>query len=417
MFDLELAWDRPYRSGPAPTQHVLRIRLLPQAEGGATSGMPLRLAIALDTSSSMQGEKLEQAKEACRAVILQMRPEDRFALAAYSTQVEPLLEGLPGGIGSLASVEHKIASIEAAGVTRTDLALDWLERTLPSEPGIARAGILITDGHPTDPRGAALEATDALVAQAARLGQAGMTLYTVGLGTAAHFNTAFLVDLSDRGHGAFLYADEPQTLEPLLRARLTTAQTLATDDLRLLLRPLLPGVTIKACCRLRPEHLPLDAPLPGEAPVLQAGAVQADVPTDLLVAVTLPPPDFGEPLGPREVLSVEVAGDETAASAASRAAITATTSYTEAQQVNAEVDRDRLQWEMNVYSQALHHTRDPRKTAQLLADIQYAASKTGQESVAQMAAQQLQDLKKTGMLDAHRATGLLTSTRSGGLQP
>ena len=203
----------------------------------------------------------------------------------------------------------------------------------------------------------------------------------------------------------------------MLYSRLTTAQTLAADDLRLLLRPLLPGITIQSCCRLRPEYLPLDAPLPGEAPCLHAGAVQADIPTDLLVAVSLPPPDFGEPLASHEVLAVEVSGDETINPAASVAVITATTSYAQAQQVNAEVDRDRLQWEMNVYSQALHHTRDPRKTAQLLADIQYAATKTGQDILAQMAAQQLQDLKKTGMLDAHRATGLLTSTRSGRLRP
>ena len=53
MFDMELRWDRPARSGPVPSSHVLRVRLRPQPGLAPTGGLPLRVAVALDTSRSI----------------------------------------------------------------------------------------------------------------------------------------------------------------------------------------------------------------------------------------------------------------------------------------------------------------------------------------------------------------------------
>jgi len=411
MFDMELRWDRPARSGPVPSSHVLRVRLRPQPGLAPMAGLPLRVAVALDTSRSMEGPKLARAGEAFRAILGLLRSEDRISLASFATTVEPLLNALPGEPSSRLYAESVVPYLRADGVTRTDLALTWLRDALPPEPDVLRVGLLITDGHATDPMGRALDNTDKLIGQAAWLGESGLMLCTVGLGDAANFNTAFLVDLSDRGRGAFLYAATPEALEPQLRARLTTTQNIAVGNLRLLLRPLLPGVKVLSAARFRPEFLPLDPPEDtGETLTLPVGAVRSETITDVLLTLEVPPPDFGDPAGTRDVIEVRLDG-QGVPDIGAVAGLLYTTSYAEAQQLDPEVDSDRLQAEINTYSVALQRTTDPRQTANLLSNISYVAERAGKPHIAQEAAQQLQELQRTGQLNRHRSTGLLTSSR------
>ena len=259
MFDMEIAWDRPIHSGPTATTHILRVRLSPNGTGREAPGIPLRLAIALDSSSSMEGEKLERAKQACRAMLGLLRPGDRFSLAAFGGELRQLVAAASVTLDGGSFLDTAIQGLRAEGVTRTDLALDWLASSLPAEPGVTRAAVLITDGFPTDAVGQALGELDPLLERANAMAGTGITLSTVGLGNAADFHTAFLVGLSDRGQGAFLYADTPERLEPQMRARLLASQSVALEDVRLELRFPSANVSLRDCCRLRPEFLPLEA--------------------------------------------------------------------------------------------------------------------------------------------------------------
>ncbi|MCW3095658.1 MAG: von Willebrand factor, type [Chthonomonadaceae bacterium] len=407
MFEMDLAWDRAARSGPQPTTHILRVRLRPLAENTAPTALPLRLAIALDTSGSMAGAKLESAKAACRAALALLRPEDRFSLAAFGDHLLPLLHSVQGGEAEAG--EEAFATLQPLGVTRTDLALDWLARALPPEPNTMRIALLITDGHPTDPQGHPTPRAVPLLAQATDLADRGITLYTAGLGNAADFHAGFLAELSDRGRGAFLYADTPQALEPQMRARLNRAQSIAVADSELQLTALVPGLRIENACRLRPEFLPLSLPARAEQTELALPALAGDAPTDLLLSVTVPPPAFGESLGLRDVLDVRLRMGDT--SVCSTAALISTASYREAQQLTEEVDQDRLSWELNTYSTALTRTSDTQRTSALLSDIAYTARRTGRSELAHQAAQELDSLQRTGTLDPHASASLLTSTR------
>jgi Ca-activated chloride channel family protein len=414
MFEMELGWDRPAHSGPRPSPHVLRVRIRPQAGHVPAQGLPLRLAIAVDTSSSMDGPMLAHARASCLAVLAQLRPEDRFSLAGFASDVTPLLEGLPGGPEACDVGASAIAGLEAFGVTRTDLALEWLLRALPPEPGTMRMGVLVTDGHPTDLQGQPLPTTTELLDRAGRLDTAGATLCTVGLGDAGNFNSSFLVDLSDRGRGAFLYADTPEALQPQLRARLAAGQSVTATDLRLMLRPLLPGVVLKGCCRLRPEFVPLELPVnPNEAGI-RLGGIQGDAPTDVLVSIEAPPAGFGDLAGARPIVALRLEGEQAAPREELQAYLHYTDSYVEAQRIDSEINKDRLHWELNVYSQALNRSANIKQTAALLGDIAHTAHKAGQESLAIQATGQLADLQKGGRLDAHRATGILVQTRRPG---
>src|SRR6185295_6413432 len=77
---------------------------------------PLSMAIVLDTSGSMAGEKIDQAKQSVIQLLRDLRDDDEIALVRYSTEsevVQPLaragrvradlisrVEGLSAGVGT-----------------------------------------------------------------------------------------------------------------------------------------------------------------------------------------------------------------------------------------------------------------------------------------------------------------------------
>jgi Ca-activated chloride channel family protein len=275
---------------------------------------------------------------------------------------------------------------------------------------VARVGILITDGHATNSRGTVLDDFTALIDQSAQLSQSGFVLCTVGLGKAANFNTAFLTDLSDKGKGAFIYADALSNLEPLLQERLAACQAIATESAKLRLIPAT-DVIPTGFCRFRPEYLPLEETVKNE---LSLGAIRTDSPTDVLIELAIPPSGFGEPAGSRNVISLEVTPSGLTSPITATGAINYTTSYTEVQKINTEVNQDRLCWGINLDTKEGVDIGDtnPKRTGDLLVNIQVAATKAGKIDMANQAAQQLDDLNKSGKLNPDRATGMLRDSRN-----
>jgi Ca-activated chloride channel family protein len=409
VFDLELKWDRPARAGNNDTKHVLRIRVQPR-QGGRS--LPLRLAVALDTSGSMDGAKLEGARTACLTVAEQLRPQDRLSLAAFSTTVQPLLAGQAGGPGAQAEVRRAIGSLTAAGITRTELALEWILKALPREAGVARVGILISDGHATDAAGKKLTDTAPLVASASGIGQAGVTLCAVGLGSAKQFDTTFLTDLADHGRGAFLFADGATTLSGELQQQLGVAQSVGVSDARLTVAVRKAGLRVAEACVAQPEFRPLEWSEGQGSQSAGVGDLAAAQPTDLLLRVTAPPGGFGAPTGPQEVLQVAVEGG--GASAAATASLEWAASLTRGQTVNDDVERERNEWDMRLYADLVQRATDPHHTAELLQAQATAAAAAGRPEIAASATGQLEDLRKTGNLDLDRSTRTLAAGRKQG---
>lgn len=412
MLNLELEWDRPARAGSATTWHVLRIRIHPSP---VQAGLPMRMAVALDTSGSMQGIKLDHAKTACEAVAGLLRPEDRLWLAGYSGTLREICCNLPGGRDAQMQVRSTISGLQATGVTRMDLALEWIRAALPIEDGTTRFGVLITDGHATDPKGKPLEGDplSALLEIAGGVNREGITLCAVGLGDADHFNTEFLKDLTDKGRGAFVYAPDPTGLAAGLEERFRAAQSTAANQARVRLKPLRPGIDLGAACRLRPTFVALEPSERGPETAFAIGALASHEPTDMLVYVQTSPLGFGEKLGTKDVLEVTVDADGSQASA--NASIEWTNSLITAQSMNNEVDRDRLLWQVNDYTSRLQRTNDPLQTAELLKNIADDARAAGRNDIADRATKSLEELAKEGKLPADRKTKMLSEVRKTGV--
>jgi Ca-activated chloride channel homolog len=110
---------------------------------------PRDLAVVVDTSGSMSGEKMEQARQALHRILATLNTSDRFRLIAFSNRVEAHRPAWTAA--SRPAIEEARAwvnGLSASGGTNISGALDEAFRT-PAGEGRLPLTIFITDGMPT----------------------------------------------------------------------------------------------------------------------------------------------------------------------------------------------------------------------------------------------------------------------------
>ena len=167
---------------------------------------PLNIAIVLDRSGSMSGEKIKQAKEAAQAAVELMKPDDIVAVIAYDSEVEIIVPATK--LGDKKSVLEKIEKIESGGTTAlyegTEKGGVEVKKFLDKEK-INRV-ILLSDGlanvGPSTP------------AEAGKLGQklGGDRICVTTLGLGDGYNEDLMVQLSQASDGNHVYITKASNL-------------------------------------------------------------------------------------------------------------------------------------------------------------------------------------------------------------
>ncbi len=141
------------------------------------TGRPIDIILAIDTSTSMLGEKLEQGFAAAREFVSFLAmPPTQAGLITFDVRpelIEPLTSDRAAILAALADVP------ETAEGTRLDLAVEFAIGELTGRRHIAANGrilVLLTDGRQAD-----APTEDALNAGAAAR-RAGVTVFGIGIG-------------------------------------------------------------------------------------------------------------------------------------------------------------------------------------------------------------------------------------------
>jgi Mg-chelatase subunit ChlD len=138
-------------------------------------GGEIDVALIIDQSGSMSAAAIAASQAAAIAFLAELDPAGaQVALVSFSTSATVLAPLT----GDLREVVRAVARIQAGGTTNYSdaLAKAQAELTGPrARPRVPHIVVMMTDGNPTD----RLEALPA----AERLKAAGLTLYTIGLGT------------------------------------------------------------------------------------------------------------------------------------------------------------------------------------------------------------------------------------------
>jgi Ca-activated chloride channel family protein len=127
--------------------------LSPQAWGEDRKPLPKDVLFVLDTSGSMNGEKMDQAKKAMEFCIESLNPEDRFEIIRFSTEADPLFNNLEDA--SEKNVEKAllfVKKLRAAGGTAIDEALRSALETIDNKKNDKdrlTQVLFLTDGRPT----------------------------------------------------------------------------------------------------------------------------------------------------------------------------------------------------------------------------------------------------------------------------
>ncbi len=188
------------------------------------------VVFVFDSSGSMEGEKIEQAREALRFCLKRLNAEDRFAITSFATGVRKLDDSLlPASEESLERAEKFIKGIEAVGGTAINEAL--LSALAMLDEGSKRPAMIIflTDGRPTvgedDPEKILANVT------AVNHAEPGARLFVFGVGDKV--NTHLLDELATENGGTSVYVKPEEEIDRVVASFYTKVSHPVLSDLDL----------------------------------------------------------------------------------------------------------------------------------------------------------------------------------------
>jgi Ca-activated chloride channel homolog len=166
------------------------------------------VAFVLDTSGSMAGKKLDQAKKALQFCVENLNDGDHFELIRFSTEVEPLFDKLVEATkANRAKAEDFIKDLKPIGGTAID---DALRKALVLRPGRGDRPfvvIFLTDGRPT----IGTTDEDQIVADVKKASEGHARVFCFGIGT--DVNTHLLDRITEDTRAVSQYVLQEEDLE------------------------------------------------------------------------------------------------------------------------------------------------------------------------------------------------------------
>jgi Ca-activated chloride channel family protein len=187
-----------------------------------TSRLPLNLCLVLDRSTSMQGMRLQQVKEATRQIVDKLQTEDSLSLVVFSDRAEVLL---PSQRNVDKAMAKSIAStIQPSGGTEMLqgllVGLKEVERNR-SETSVNHL-ILLTDGQTYGDEQGCLE-------QAEVAGRHQISLSTMGIGS--DWNEDLLDQMAALSGGVSTYIDSPRKVVDVFKDTIRNLGTVVAREL------------------------------------------------------------------------------------------------------------------------------------------------------------------------------------------
>jgi Ca-activated chloride channel family protein len=378
-----------------------------KAGSGTVSGtMPANFSLVLDRSGSMDGEKMDNVKEAVGYVVDHLSDNDLVSVTIFDDQVETLIPSQPAQ--NRAEIKAKLANVIARGGTQIS---DGLKAGLAEvKKGHAKDRvnriILLTDGQTWDDEDACLKLAD-------EAGKQGIAITSIGIGD--EWNEKLLLQLAERSQGNSHWIQNPISILDVFQQEVEGMQAVAATNLR---------VTARMSKGVKPHKVYVTSPMIVDvstkavnksAVMTELGALDGKKGQSVLIEARIPVKKTGQfRIGQVEVTYDIPSQGITGRSVKTDLFVTITKDAAAATQVNAEV--------MNLVEKVSAFKLQTRALTEAEAGniaaatqkLQSAATvllNLGEDGLAEAAEREILSLKKTGTLTSAGTKELEYGTR------
>ncbi|PIE17034.1 MAG: hypothetical protein CSA66_06945 [Proteobacteria bacterium] len=192
---------------------------------------PMNVALVLDRSGSMAGDKLDAAKAAAVSLLDDLADGDRVALLSYASDVTVELPSAPLDGHQRGRLERVIAGLRAVGGTDLGRGLQRgaAELMRGYDPADLNRVILLSDGRPTVGEAEPWR----LETLAARWLEQGVSVTTMGIGV--DYNEDLMTGLALSGGGNYYYVEHPYEMAQVFERELRGLGHTVARDLEVVL--------------------------------------------------------------------------------------------------------------------------------------------------------------------------------------
>ena len=193
--------------------------------------IPLNIAVVIDRSGSMQGEKMEFARKAAKDIIDKLAIEDFISIVAYDDEVEIILPSVHPLKKN--EIKSKIDEIKPGGSTNLwgGSELGYYQVMKKSNPQFINRVLLISDGLVN----AGLTSARAIKMNVRRFkDENGITLSTFGVGL--DYNEVLMTDMAETGAGNYYFIDSAHKMTAMFEKELDDLLNVAAQNVELTIK-------------------------------------------------------------------------------------------------------------------------------------------------------------------------------------
>ncbi len=187
---------------------------------------PLNVAVILDRSGSMSGQKIENAKAAARRIVNVLGPNDRLSLVSYGSDVTVDVSSRLMNDGNRTAALRAVNSMIEGGGTNLSggfqRGFDEIGRWKNGE-AVNRL-ILLSDGHAN----IGITNNKSLVNLAQNALDTGVTVTTMGMGL--DYNEDLMTAMANEGAGNYYFIDQPNTIVAAFDKELNGLKSVVARD-------------------------------------------------------------------------------------------------------------------------------------------------------------------------------------------
>lgn len=200
--------------------------------GTSHGSLPANFSLVLDRSGSMDGEKMDNLKEAVGYVADHLSDKDLVSVTIFDDQVDTLIPNQQAKNRS--GIKDKLAKVIARGGTQISdgLKAGMVELKKGYSKDRLNRILLLTDGQTWDDEDACLKLAD-------EAGKQGIAITSVGIGD--DWNEKLLLQLAERSHGNSHWIQNPVSILDAFRQEVEGMQAVAAVNVRVTAR-MSPGV-------------------------------------------------------------------------------------------------------------------------------------------------------------------------------